>query len=54
MTTNAVRCVPPQTKPVGAEVNRCRGLLTACTATMSRFSHILTLSKIAHDSTVRS
>ena len=25
--TNAVRCVPPQNRPIGAEVNRCRAFL---------------------------
>jgi uracil-DNA glycosylase family 4 len=27
--TNAVRCVPPQNKPVGAEINACRPFLMA-------------------------
>ena len=53
MVTNAVRCVPPQNKPVGAEVNRCRPFLTARIAALQRLSHIVTLGKIAHDSTVR-
>ena len=25
--TNAVRCVPPENKPVGAEMNACRSFL---------------------------
>lgn len=53
MVTNAVRCVPPQNKPVGAEVKRCRPFLAARIAALPRLSHIITLGKIAHDSTVR-
>ena len=32
--TNAVRCVPPENKPVGAEIATCRGFLAA---TIARF-----------------
>ncbi len=53
MITNAVRCVPPQNKPVGAEVTRCRAFLAARIAALPRLTHIITLGKIAHDSTVR-
>jgi uracil-DNA glycosylase family 4 len=53
MITNAVRCVPPQNKPVGAEVNACRAYLTARIAALPRLTHIITLGKISHDSTVR-
>ncbi len=53
MVTNAVRCVPPANKPVGAEVNRCRPYLAARIAALPRLSHIVTLGKVAHDSTVR-
>jgi uracil-DNA glycosylase len=51
--TNAVRCVPPENKPTGAEINNCRTFLSA---TFSRFSGLramLTLGRIAHDSTIR-
>jgi uracil-DNA glycosylase family 4 len=53
MITNAVRCAPPLNKPVGAEINRCRPFLAARIAALPRLSHIVTLGKIAHDSTVR-
>jgi len=53
MITNAVRCVPPQNKPVGAEVNACRRYLAARIAALPRLTQIITLGKIAHDSTVR-
>ncbi|MEM8792799.1 MAG: uracil-DNA glycosylase [Pseudomonadota bacterium] len=53
MITNAVRCVPPQNKPVGAEVNACRPFLKARIDALPRLTQIITLGKIAHDSTVR-
>lgn len=53
MITNAVRCVPPQNKPIGAEINACRPFLTARIAALPRLRVILCLGKIAHDSTVR-
>ncbi len=51
--TNAVRCVPPENKPVGAEINTCRRFLSATIAAMDDLRAILTLGKIAHDSTIR-
>ncbi len=48
--TNAVRCVPPENKPVPAEIRTCREFLTAEIASMPRLKAILTLGKIAHDS----
>lgn len=51
---NAVRCVPPENKPVGSEINTCREHFFA--PTMKRFKNmkaILTLGVIAHQSTVR-
>ena len=51
--TNAVRCVPPENKPVGAEINTCRQFLSASLEAMTGLRAIVTLGKIAHDSTVR-
>lgn len=51
--TNAVRCVPPQNKPVGAEISACRPFLVATIQAMPKLAVIVTLGKIAHDSTVR-
>lgn len=51
--TNAVRCVPPENKPVGAEINTCRRFLSATIAAMENLQAVLTLGKIAHDSTIR-
>ena len=51
--TNSVRCVPPQNKPVGAEINACRPFLLETIARLPNLKAILTLGKIAHDSTAR-
>jgi uracil-DNA glycosylase family 4 len=48
--TNAVRCVPPENKPVPAEINTCRQFLIAQIASMPRLKAVLVLGKIAHDS----
>ena len=53
MITNAVRCVPPQNKPVGAEINACRPFLADSMAALPRLKVLLCLGKISHDSTVR-
>lgn len=53
MVTNAVRCVPPQNKPVGPEVNACRQFLEHRIKALSQLTSIVTLGKIAHDSTIR-
>jgi uracil-DNA glycosylase len=50
--TNAVRCVPPQNKPVGAEVNACRPFLTATMAEMPALQVILVLGSLAHGATL--
>ena len=55
--TNAVRCVPPENKPIGAEINACRDFLldelVAQTSSQAAPSLILTLGGIAHGSTLR-
>ena len=48
--TNAVRCVPPQNKPLPAEIRTCRQFLTATIASFPHLRAILALGKIAHDS----
>lgn len=50
---NAVRCVPPQNKPTPEEIRTCRPFLGAAIAEMPRLEVIVTLGKIAHDSTVQ-
>ncbi|QDL92171.1 uracil-DNA glycosylase [Paroceanicella profunda] len=53
MVTNAVRCVPPQNKPVGAEINTCRQYLSARIAALPRLEAIVCLGRISHESTLR-
>jgi uracil-DNA glycosylase family 4 len=48
--TNAVRCVPPQNKPMPIEIKTCRQFLTPTISQMPRLKAILALGKIAHDS----
>lgn len=51
--TNAVRCVPPQNKPVGQEINNCRPFLLATLARFPNLVALVTLGKISHDTTAR-
>lgn len=51
--TNAVRCVPPENKPVPAEINTCRQFLTPTIAAFPNLRAIVTLGAIAHQSTVK-
>jgi uracil-DNA glycosylase family 4 len=46
--TNAVRCVPPGNKPVGAEVGNCRPFLTGEIAAMDELEIILCLGGLSH------
>ncbi len=46
--TNAVRCLPPQNKPLTAEVNRCNAFLAAELARLPRNAIVLALGTIAH------
>jgi uracil-DNA glycosylase family 4 len=50
--TNAVRCVPPENKPLPAEIATCRAFLAARIAAMPRLAAIVALGRIAHDSTL--
>ena len=50
---NAVRCVPPENKPVPAEINTCRQFLTPAILGFPNLGAIVTLGRIAHDSTLR-
>jgi uracil-DNA glycosylase len=47
---NAVRCVPPQNKPLPVEIKTCRTFLAALIASMPHLRAIFALGKIAHDS----
>ena len=50
--TNAVRCVPPENKPTGAEIATCRGFLASTIAQMPDLRAIVSLGRIAHDTSV--
>jgi len=50
--TNAVRCVPPENKPITVEIATCRTFLTANIAEMANLDDIVTLGRISHESTV--
>ncbi|ORE94321.1 uracil-DNA glycosylase [Stappia sp. 22II-S9-Z10] len=51
--TNAVRCVPPQNKPTGAEIRACAPFLAATVAARAEITFILALGRIAHDAVLR-
>jgi uracil-DNA glycosylase len=51
--TNAVRCVPPQNKPMPSEIRSCRPFLAATIAAQSELRAIVALGRIAHESVVR-
>ncbi len=51
--SNAVRCVPPENKPTGAEIVSCRQFLISRLTQLPNLKVIVALGRIAHDSTVR-
>jgi len=51
--TNAVRCVPPANKPIGAERANCRPYLAAEIATMTRLRALMALGRVAHEEVLR-
>jgi uracil-DNA glycosylase family 4 len=51
--TNAVRCLPPQNKPEGSEVNACNAYLADELATLSAGGIALALGGIAHKAVVK-
>lgn len=46
--TNAVRCLPPQNKPLTAEVNECNAYLAAELSELHAGSLVLALGTVAH------
>ncbi len=51
--TNAVRCLPPENKPVGAEINNCRPFLTSEIKNLESLKVILCLGLVSHNSVVK-
>jgi uracil-DNA glycosylase family 4 len=50
--TNAVRCVPPENKPLPAEINTCRDYLKPTIAEMKNLTTLVALGHVAHNSVV--
>ncbi len=50
---NAVRCVPPENKPLPAEIAACRPFLAAEFAAMPNLRAVLALGRIAHEAVLR-
>ncbi|MGE0597619.1 MAG: uracil-DNA glycosylase [Hyphomonadaceae bacterium] len=53
MITNAVRCAPPENKPLPAEIATCRPFLTARIEALPRLKVLFALGAIAHESVLR-
>jgi uracil-DNA glycosylase len=51
--SNAVRCVPPQNKPLPAEINTCRQFLSATLGEMPKLRAIVALGRVAHESALK-
>ena len=51
--TNAVKCLPPQNKPLPSEIANCNGYLAADLATLPPGAAVLALGRIAHDAALR-
>lgn len=51
--TNAVKCLPPDNKPVGAEINTCNRFLANELATLPENSLVLALGGIAHRAIIK-
>ena len=51
--TNAVRCVPPQNKPLPVEIATCRPFLIATMETMPKLRAIVLLGRVAHDTMLK-
>jgi uracil-DNA glycosylase family 4 len=51
--TNAVKCLPPDNKPVGAEINTCNSFLENELHSMPKTSLVLALGGIAHRAVIK-
>ncbi len=51
--SNAVRCVPPQNKPLPTEISTCRQFLAATIETMPKLRAIVALGRVAHESMLK-
>ena len=51
--TNAVKCLPPQNKPAGIEINQCNSFLAAELKTLPEHAVILALGTVAHQAVLK-
>jgi len=51
--TNAVKCLPPQNKPIGEEIRTCNAFLQAELAGLREGAVVLALGSIAHQAVLR-
>lgn len=51
--TNAVRCLPPENKPIGAEINNCRPYLKSEIENVKDLKVILCLGLVSHNSVIK-
>jgi uracil-DNA glycosylase family 4 len=51
--TNAVKCLPPQNKPTGTEINQCNQFLAAELKTLPEHAVILALGTVAHQAVLK-
>lgn len=51
--TNAVRCLPPENKPTGAEINQCQPFLKSQIETMPNLKIILSLGLVSHNAVLK-
>ena len=47
--TNAVRCVPPQNKPIGSEAKNCRPFLHSEIQNLKKLKVIVSLGRVSHE-----
>ena len=52
--TNAVKCLPPQNKPQGLEINSCNSFLSAEINTLPEGAVVISLGLIAHNAVLKS
>jgi uracil-DNA glycosylase family 4 len=51
--TNAVKCLPPENKPVGAEINTCNAFLANELRSLAKGSVVMALGGIAHRAIIK-
>ncbi|MEM6817795.1 MAG: uracil-DNA glycosylase [Pseudomonadota bacterium] len=51
--TNAVKCLPPQNKPIGSEINTCNRFLAAELSALASGGVVLALGGIAHRAIIK-